>query len=196
VQRQQQVILAVRDKLLKEDRLPQLLTQLGSLLTVYSGSIQTNLTPGQLQELIEFAAGIDRDKIYAVTFDAQSIAEYFTPDGQDAIVLKPGAVQRIRNQLYNLPLTPGVITPRAPTSNSPLPTTPSVSPVGGATSAPVITSTARTPQNAPQVHIVQQGDTLFALARRYNVTVEALQQANNLSGDTINVGQQLIIPAP
>src|SRR5512134_841068 len=69
VQRQQQVILAVRDKLLKEQRLPQLLTQIGSLLTVYSGSIQTNLTPGQLQELIEFAAGIDRDQIYSVTLD-------------------------------------------------------------------------------------------------------------------------------
>ena len=53
VKRQQQVILAVRDKLLKEKRLPQLVTQIGSLLTVYSGSIQTNLTPGQI-------AGVDR----------------------------------------------------------------------------------------------------------------------------------------
>jgi LCP family protein required for cell wall assembly len=49
VKRQQQVILAVRDKLLKEKRLPQLLTQIGALLSMYSGSIQTNLTPGQLR---------------------------------------------------------------------------------------------------------------------------------------------------
>jgi len=187
VQRQQQVILAVRDKLLKEKRLPQLLTQLSSLLTMYSGSIQTNLTPGQLQELIQFAAGIDRDKIYAVTFDAQSIEEYFAPDGQDAIVLKPGAVQRIHEQLYNLPLTP-----RAPTSNSPLPIAPTTLPVVMATSTPVVTSTAST---SPQ-YVVQPGDTLFSLARRYGVTVEAIQQANNLTGDGIYVGQQLIIPLP
>jgi LCP family protein required for cell wall assembly len=192
VQRQQQVILAVRDKLLKEKRLPQLLTQLGSLLTVYSGSIQTNLTPGQLQELIEFAAGIDRDKIYAVTFDANSIEEYFTPDGQDAIVLKPGAVENLRNQLYRRPLTPTVT---SPLSIAPLSSVPTV-PLMTATAAPVLTSTQSAAQSAAQVHLVQQGDTLFSLARRYNVTVEALQQANHLTGDFISVGQPLIIPAP
>ena len=42
----------------------------------------------------------------------------------------------------------------------------------------------------------KQGDTLFSLARRYGVTVEAIQQANNLTGDAIDVGQQLIIPPP
>jgi nucleoid-associated protein YgaU len=156
-------------------------------LTLYSGSIQTNLTPGQLQELIEFAAGIDRDKIYAVTFDEQSIEEYFAPDGQDAIVLKPGAVQHIRERLYSLPLTPG-----APTSNSPLPIAPTALPVAVATSTPMITSTVSTPQQ----HVVQQGDTLFSLAQRYNVTVEAIQQANQLTGDSIFAGQQLIIPTP
>jgi LCP family protein required for cell wall assembly len=183
VQRQQQVILAVRDKLLQEKQLPKLLTQIGSLLTLYSGSIQTNLTPGQLQELIEFAAGIDRDQIYAVTFDANSIEEFFTPDGQDAIVLKPGAVEKIRDQLYHAPLTA--------TITSPLPIAPTALPGLVATSTPVVTSTA-----APQVHVVQQGDTLFALAQRYGVSVEAIQQANGLTGDFINVGQRLIIPAP
>ncbi len=197
VKRQQQVIMAVRDKLLKEKRLPQLLTQIGSLLSMYSGSIQTNLTPGQLRELIEFAAGIDRDQIYAVTFDQQSIEEFFAPDGQDAIVLKPGAAQHIREQLYNPPLvpralTPSALTPRAPTSNSPIQIAPTRPPRVMATSAPILTSTA----SAPQPYVVQQGETLFSLALRYGVTVEALQQANNLTSDNIYVGQQLIIPTP
>jgi LCP family protein required for cell wall assembly len=184
VKRQQQVILAVRDKLLSEQRLPQLLKQLGPLLSTFSGSIQTNLTPAQLQELIEFAAGIDRDKIYTVTFAADSIEEFFTPDGQDAIVLKPGAVKKIRDQLYQRSLTA--------TITSPLPSVPTAAPVVVATSTPPITITTA----APQIHVVQQGDTLFALARRYDVSVEAIQQANNLTGDFINVGQRLIIPAP
>jgi LCP family protein required for cell wall assembly len=187
VKRQQQVILAVRDKLLKEKRLPQLITQIGSLLSLYSGSIQTNLTPGQLQELIEFAAGIDRGQIYAVTFNGQTIEEYFAPDGQDAMVLKPGAAQRLREELYHLS-----VTPRAPTSNSPIPIAPTSPPVVTATAAPVLTSTLST----SQLHIVQQGDTLFSLARRFGVTVEAIQQANHLTGDNIYVGQQLIIPTP
>jgi LCP family protein required for cell wall assembly len=183
VQRQQQVILAVRDKLLNEKRLPQLLKQLGPLLSTFSGSIQTNLTPAQLQELIEFAAGIDRDQIYAVTFDASLIEEYFTPDGQDAIVLKPGAIEKIRDQLYRAPLTATV--------TSPLSIAPTALPGLGVTATPVVTSTA-----APQVHVVQQGDTLFSLAQRYRVSVEAIQQVNGLTGDFINVGQRLIIPTP
>jgi hypothetical protein len=187
VKRQQKVILAVRDKLLKEKRLPQLLTQIGSLLSMYSGSIQTNLTPGQLRELIEFGAGIDRDKIYTVTLDDQWIEEFFTPDGQDAIRLKPGAAQQIRERLYNLPLTP-----RAPTSNSSIQIVPTVSPVMTAASAPVLTSTMKTFQR----YVVQQGDTLFSLARRYGVAVEDIQRANNLTDDNIYVGQQLIVPTP
>jgi LCP family protein required for cell wall assembly len=181
VKRQQQVILAARDKLLKEKRLPQFLAQIGTLLSMYSGSIQTNLTPGQLRELIEFAAGIERDKIYALTLGEQWIEEYLTPDGQDAIALKPGATQQIRERLYHLPHTP-----RAPTSSSPIQLVPTAAP------APVLTST----MNTPQLHIVQQGDTLFSLARRYGVTVEAIQQVNGLTGDSIYVGQQLIIPTP
>lgn len=44
-------------------------------------------------------------------------------------------------------------------------------------------------------HTVRRGDTLGAIARRYGTTVAAIQQANNLSGDRIVVGQVLIIPS-
>lgn len=197
VKRQQQVILAVRDKLLKERRLPQLLTQLGSLLAMYSGSIQTNLTPGQLRELIELGAGIDRDQIYAVTLDGQWIEEFFAPDGQDAIVLKPGATLYLREQLYKPPRAPhtpsrGALTPRAPRSNSPLPIAPTIPLRATVSSAPLLTATPGT----AQAYVVQPGDTLFSLALRYGVTVEALQQANNLASDDIYAGQPLIIPTP
>ena len=43
------------------------------------------------------------------------------------------------------------------------------------------------------VHIVQKGDTLFSLARRYNVSVEQLMKMNELSGEGINIGQELRI---
>lgn len=47
-------------------------------------------------------------------------------------------------------------------------------------------------------HVVQQGDTLFSIARRYGVTVDAIVSANGLpSADTIiRVGDVLAIPAP
>lgn len=41
---------------------------------------------------------------------------------------------------------------------------------------------------------VQRGDTLWALSRRYGVTVEQIQAANNLDSSLILVGQILEIP--
>jgi LysM repeat protein len=43
-------------------------------------------------------------------------------------------------------------------------------------------------------HIVQRGDTLFALARRHGTTVQAIKAANGLKCDKIIVGQKLRIP--
>lgn len=43
-------------------------------------------------------------------------------------------------------------------------------------------------------YIVKSGDTLFKIARQYNVTVQQLKTANGLQGDMIYVGQTLYIP--
>ena len=56
VKRQQQVILTVRDKILKNNQLSNVLAQLGPLLQLPGGPVQTNLTPGQIVELINLAA--------------------------------------------------------------------------------------------------------------------------------------------
>lgn len=44
-------------------------------------------------------------------------------------------------------------------------------------------------------HRVRAGETLGAIARRYDVSVEALRTANKLKGSTIRVGQDLIVTA-
>lgn len=51
-----------------------------------------------------------------------------------------------------------------------------------------------TPPAQATVHVVVRGDTLFAIARRYQVTVAAIMTANGLSSDRIYVGQRLRIP--
>jgi len=42
-------------------------------------------------------------------------------------------------------------------------------------------------------HIVVKGDTLYSISRKYNVTVQALQDLNKLKGTDINIGQELLI---
>ncbi len=46
------------------------------------------------------------------------------------------------------------------------------------------------------LYAVQQGNTLYSLAQRYNTDVEALMRVNCLNTTTIFVGQRLYVPAP
>lgn len=42
-------------------------------------------------------------------------------------------------------------------------------------------------------HIVGSGETLFSISRLYNITVDELKSMNNLTENSISVGQQLVI---
>ena len=63
---------------------------------------------------------------------------------------------------------------------------------------PVVTPPVTTPNTSPnqptaEYHAVKAGDTLYAISRRYGVTVDDIRRLNALDGNTISVGQQLRI---
>lgn len=65
------------------------------------------------------------------------------------------------------------------------------------TVASATTSTAPTAEPELRRYEVVAGDTLIAIAQRFDVTLNALAAANNIADPTfITVGQVLIIPAP
>ncbi len=45
----------------------------------------------------------------------------------------------------------------------------------------------------PQTHLVQPKEGLYAISKKYNITVAQLKEWNNLSSDSLSIGQQLII---
>ena len=42
-------------------------------------------------------------------------------------------------------------------------------------------------------YTVQKGDTLYSISKRFNTTVEMLQRYNNIQGNTISIGQELVV---
>ena len=77
-----------------------------------------------------------------------------------------------------------VVTPR-----SPQPTvrpTPRTNPP-----APIIRPATTDPGSTSSYHSVSAGETLYAISRRYGLTVDALKRLNGLSSNDISVGQQL-----
>lgn len=73
-------------------------------------------------------------------------------------------------------------------------------PTGAPGATPAVQRTARptdapTPTPMPLRHVVAQGDTLGALAVRYDVSAEEIAEANGISLTTVlRLGQELIIP--
>jgi LysM repeat protein len=80
---------------------------------------------------------------------------------------------------------------------------PAAAPAGAAGAPAVATATPAAPAATPTTrpgqreHVVEAGDSLFAIATRYNTTVDAVVAANNLPSRTtiLNIGQKLVIPA-
>lgn len=62
------------------------------------------------------------------------------------------------------------------------------------TMAPMALTVTTAEPVPPSTMIVQPGDTVASLAKRYRTTVEVLRKLNALNGDGLTVGRKLILP--
>lgn len=116
--------------------------------------------------------------------------------------------QRLRlTSLVPLPPRPaiganGEFIPPTPPQRTDPPPEQTPPPAAGGIGAPDISSTNIPPQqpavnpaegDTQRVHVVQPGETLFAIALRYNTTVDNLRRLNRIEGDQIGAGQRLVV---
>ena len=48
--------------------------------------------------------------------------------------------------------------------------------------------------NEGSVYVVQKGDTLYSIAKKYNTTVDKLKEVNSIINDILTVGMNLLVP--
>ncbi len=92
------------------------------------------------------------------------------------------------------PNTPAGTKPSVPTKPTPLPGQPGAdTSVGTGTKPTTSTQTPPPVVNNPNYYIVQKSDTLYSLSRKFGLTVDQLKKMNNITTDSISIGQQLRI---
>lgn len=47
--------------------------------------------------------------------------------------------------------------------------------------------------DSTQTYIVKKGDSLYAIAKKYNTSVDTIKRKNNLTSNTLSIGQKLVI---
>jgi LysM repeat protein len=48
-------------------------------------------------------------------------------------------------------------------------------------------------ENSEGLYTIQQGDTLYSLSKKFNLSIEDLKKLNDLSDNAINIGQKIKI---
>lgn len=84
--RQQQVMLAVRDRVTRLDLVPTLLPRAREIASSLGNSIQTDLTLDQLVRLAQLGNEIDRAHIRTATIDETMTRSWTTPQGASVLV--------------------------------------------------------------------------------------------------------------
>ncbi len=113
--RQQQVILAIRNQILKLNSLPTLIANAGNIYKDLAGGIRTNLTIDQALKLGMFALQqIQPDKIQKAVIGPNEVEFATSPDGLDILVPHPDAIRILRDQIFT---TGGPASPAAVSSN-------------------------------------------------------------------------------
>ncbi|HEY4721411.1 MAG TPA: LCP family protein, partial [Anaerolineae bacterium] len=108
---QQQVILAVRDKVLKSDMLPTLAAKAGSIADILGHSVQTNLSIDQLIRLAKLATQIDAKNIKQATIDENMVLAYNAPTDppQDVLIPLRDKIRVVRDQIFGAaPMTTSI----------------------------------------------------------------------------------------
>jgi hypothetical protein len=111
--RQQQVILGIRERLLKPESLSELVSKAPDLYKEIAGGVSTNMTLDEVIKLAVLAQKVPDENIQRAAISAKEVNFATTPDGQAVLIPRPEKIRQLRDQVFLVstgtmgPLTPG-----------------------------------------------------------------------------------------
>lgn len=112
--RQQQVIMAIRDRILSAEMLPTLIKNSPALYQSLSAGISSNLTLMQLVRLAWVAQQIPEENIRQGVIGVDQVDFAYSYDGQDILRPLPDEIRQLRDQIFTIT---GPVVPMAPQSD-------------------------------------------------------------------------------
>jgi hypothetical protein len=99
-QRQQQVILGIRNRIIQFDMLPTLIQKSPALYQELSSGVHTNLSLDQAIKLAWLAQQIPEDKIKRAVIGEEQVSFQTSPDGLDILKPLPDKIRLLRDQIF------------------------------------------------------------------------------------------------
>ncbi|MBN2148733.1 MAG: LCP family protein [Anaerolineales bacterium] len=98
--RQQQVVMAIRSRILDTNLLPELIARSPVLYQQLSNGIFSNLTLQEVIELAWVAAQIPQENITTAVIGAEQVTMSVSPDGLDILMPDPDAIRQLRDLVF------------------------------------------------------------------------------------------------
>jgi len=95
--RQQQVLMAARDKALRLNLLPKL----PSLMATVMSAVQTDLQPGEILALAKLANQVDAENIHTAVIDYTMVMETKTPSGGDVLLPNREKIRALVDAMFS-----------------------------------------------------------------------------------------------
>ncbi len=99
-QRQQQVILAIRDQVLRANKFPELLRNAPQLVATLGDALQTDLSIEQGLQLAQLAMQLKGDSIKGEVIDERMVLFSTTPDGYQVLIPLREEIRKLREQWF------------------------------------------------------------------------------------------------
>lgn len=98
--RQQQVVLAVRNRVLNLKLLPQLIERSPVLYSQLSSGIHTNMSLEEIIKLTWLAAQIPAENIRRAAINFDQVTQTYSSDGMDILMPDPEKIRQLRDEIF------------------------------------------------------------------------------------------------